>query len=337
MKTLYPHIYSHESREGSAIFSVLQPGLMTTVQDRGRFGYQWMGMPVSGALDQWAHRAGNILLGQDENEPSLEMTYMGLNLQVLSDNQIVVTGADVTPKINGSPFPLWTVTTVHKGDVLSMGKARSGCRAYLCVKGGIDVPLIMGSRSTFLRLKIGGVQGRALLAGDRLSSRIVQDRIILPEGKSCPNGYIPTYASPTMVRVILGPQKDYFDKKEGLKIFLESSYQLTADSNREGFRLEGPLVVIKENKKKSIPSEACPPGAIQIRPNGKPIILLNDLGGGGYAKIGHIISTDLPQVAQLKPGDTIKFTLIALPEAHRLYLGNEHKFTELKQWVKGLG
>jgi antagonist of KipI len=324
-----PTILDHDLSRGIETFSVEQSGLLTTVQDRGRFLCQWMGMPVSGALDQQAYRIGNILLAQDENKAGLEITYGGPQLKVLSDTQMVVTGADVGPKLNGNPFPMWTVIKARAGDFVTTGQARSGCRAYLCVKGGIEVPFIMGSRSTNLRLRIGGFQGRALRSGDRLIATAFRDCREKMEARSVPGGLIPSYPASVEVKVIQGPQRDYFDKR-GVEAFWGSSYQVTAEANREGIRLEGPSVEIKKGKKKSIPSEACPPGGIQIRPNGKPIILMNDLGGGGYAKIAMIIFSDLPKVAQLKPGDKIVFSPIALPEAHEILREEEESLERLK-------
>ena len=294
---------------------------MTTVQDMGRFSYRWMGMPVSGALDPYAYRIGNLLLLQDENLACLEMTYMGPRLKVLSDTRIAVTGADVIPKRNGRSFPMWTAVKLLAGDDISFGPARSGCRAYLCIRGGIDVPEIMGSRSTNVRLKLGGFQGRTLRSGDRIVALPPGDGQDKTQDSSLPTGLIPDYPSSVEARVVLGPQREYFDRG-GVGIFLESSYQVTPEANREGIRLEGPSVDIRKGRKKSIPSEACPPGGVQIRPNGKPIILLNDLGGGGYAKIATILSCDLPGIAQLKPGDRIHFKKITLPEAHGI-LGEE--------------
>jgi antagonist of KipI len=313
------------------VFSVQKPGLMTTVQDGGRFHYQWMGMPISGTLDQYAYRVGNILLRQDENHACLEITYMGPQLKVLSNTQIAVTGADVAPKRNGKPFPMWTAIGLHAGDDLTLGSACSGCRACLCVKGGIDVPQIMGSRSTNLRLKIGGFQGRILRSGDQLYSSPCEEGIEKADCRSLPNDFIPNYPPSVVVRVISGPQKNYFDKKEGIRTFFGSTYKVSAEANREGFRLDGPSVEIKKGMKKSIPSEACPPGGIQIRPNGKPIILLNDLGGGGYAKIATILSSELPTVAQLKPGDQIVFKEVSLTEAHRVLREEENKINLLKK------
>lgn len=319
-----------EFEEGFETFSVVQPGLMTTVQDKGRFFYQWLGMPISGALDQSAYRIGNILLGQDENAACLEMTFCGPQLKILRDTQTVLTGADMNPKLNGNPFPMWTVARARAGDFLSCGQARSGCRAYLSVLGGVNVPMVLGSRSTNLRLKIGGFQGRALLADDCLSTLAGEKDSNHVEGRSLPGEFLPSYPASVAVRVILGPQKDYFDQK-GIETFFQSSYQVTSEANREGFRLEGLFVEIKKGRRKSIPSEACPPGGIQIRPNGKPIILLNDLGGGGYAKIAHIISSDLSKIAQLKPGDQIAFRPTTLSEAHQVMREEEEKTKQLGQ------
>jgi biotin-dependent carboxylase-like uncharacterized protein len=324
---------NHDAPSGIEVFLVQEAGVMTTVQDVRRFSYRWMGMPVSGTLDPYAYRIGNLLLLQDENLACLETTYMGPRLEVLSDIRIAVTGADVIPKRNGKPFPMWTAVNLLPGDDVSFGPARSGCRAYLCVMGGIDVPEIMGSRSTNVRLKLGGLEGRTLRSGDRIIALSPGDGQYKTQDRSLPADLIPDYPSSVEARVVLGPQREYFDRR-GMGTFLGSSYQVTPEANREGIRLEGPSVDIKKGRKKSIPSEACPPGGVQIRPNGKPIILLNDLGGGGYAKIATVLSCDLPKVAQLKPGDEVTFRSIVFQEAHRILREEEERLKKFKAGLR---
>lgn len=300
------------------------------VQDRGRFGHQWLGMPASGALDPYAYQMGNVLLGQDRNKAALEITFLGPKLEALHDTEIVITGADVRPKLSGMRIPMWTVVRVREGDVISFHPPRVGCRSYLCVRGGIDVPKVMDSRSTNLRLRMGGLNGRPLVAGDRLRTVRSKRACVVAQGKTLPETFIPTYGPKVVARVILGPQDDFFDEEIGLKTFLESEYQLSPDVNREGFRLIGPAISIREDLPKSIPSEAFPPGGIQVRPNGQPLIVMNDLGGGGYVKIAHVITSDLPKIAQLAPGNKMSFEAIALPEAHRIYMAQEQIFKRLQ-------
>ena len=315
-----------ELTESMETFSVAVPGSMTTVQDLGRVGYQWLGMPLSGALDAYAFSMGNVLLGQDRNVAGLEISFLGPKLDVLQDTEVVFTGADVHPQVNQRRIPMWTVVSVREGDRLSCRVPVAGCRSYLGVRGGIDVPEIMGSRSTNVRLKLGGLQGRPLIAGDRICSFRSGKR---RDGATLPDEFIPEYGSKAEVRVILGPQEDYFHKGV-IRTFLNSTYKLTPDVNREGFRLDGPAVVIGEESPKSIPSEAIPPGGIQIRPNGQPLIIMNDLSGGGYVKIATVISTDLPKIVQLRPGDTITFKAVKLEEAHFLYRKAEEEIRQLQ-------
>ena len=304
-------------------FLVRKPGSLTTVQDRGRKFHQWLGMPVSGVLDHYAYRLGNMLLGQEEDAACLEITFFGPEIEILNNTEIVITGADVLPKLNGVHTPMWTLLSVQKGDILSFSVPKSGCRAYMCVNGGIAVNKIMGSRSTTLRLKIGGFEGRKLLAGDRIRTYQSQKKFIAGHGISLPGELIPKYGKREVIRVILGPQHNYSAPDEGLKTFLESEYKISTESNRDGFRLIGPGIKIREGMPTGIPSEAFPPGGIQVRPNGQPLVMMNDIGGGGYPKIAFIISVDLPKIVQLRPGHTVVFKSVNLNAAHRL-LTEEH-------------
>jgi len=310
-------------------FLVRKPGPLTTVQDQGRKFHQWLGMPVSGVLDHYAYRLGNMLLGQEEDAACLEITFFGPQIEILHSTEIAVTGADVSPKLNGEHIPMWTLLSVQRGDVLSFSVPQSGCRAYMCVKGGIAVNKVMGSRSTSLRLKIGGYEGRKLIAGDRIRTYQSKKKSAVRQGIALPREFIPKYGKKAVVRVILGPQHNYFAQDDGLKTFLESEYKISTESNRDGFRLIGPNIRIKEDMPKGIPTEAFPPGGIQVRPNGQPLVMMNDLGGGGYAKIAVIISIDLPRIVQLKPGNTVVFKSVKLHEAHQLLTEEHNKLNRL--------
>ena len=310
-------------------FLVLKPGALTTVQDQGRKFHQWMGMPVSGVLDHYAYRLGNMLLGQGEDSACLEVTFFGPELEVLHPTEIVITGADVSPILNGKHIPMWTMIPVKRGDILSFSLPQSGCRAYMCVKGGIAVNKVMGSRSTNLRLKIGGYEGRKLIEGDRLRTYQSKKKSAIKQDFTLPNEFIPKYGTKEVVRVIPGPQYNYFAQDDGFKTFFESEYQISPESNREGFRLTGPSIAIREDMPKSIPSEAFPPGGIQVRPNGQPLVMMNDLGGGGYAKIAVIISIDLPKIVQLEPGNTVIFESVTLQEAHQFLMEEHNRFNKL--------
>jgi antagonist of KipI len=276
-----------------------------------------MGVPVSGALDAFSYLVGNLLLGQSDECSCLEMTMIGPKLKTLEDISIALTGADFFPEINGCKVPMWTVLKLRKDEILTTATARQGCRAYLCVKGGFDVPVVLGSRSTNVRLKLGGFEGRPLKEGDRLRVLSTKGCSRTANEKALDKDHIPVYESSVELRVIMGPHDHYFSV-EGLETFSHSEYLVSIDSNREGMRLTGPTVSFRKEMPKSIPSEASPPGGVQIRPNGEPLILMNDLSGGGYARMGHIISCDMPKAAQLAPGGSIRFKAVDVSKAHEI-------------------
>lgn len=306
-----------------AAFLVEKPGILSTVQDAGRHGYQEFGVPVAGAADEFAFQLANLLVGNQPDEAALELTMAGPVLKILEDGVIAVTGADMDPRLNGRPLPMWEAVRVAPGDVLAFGWARCGCRAYLAVAGGIDVPPVMGSRSTYLRGAVGGLEGRALGEGDVL--RGGTPRIPLEElaGRRIPPEHVPEeYRVPRpeatwAVRVVLGPQDDHFTAR-GIATFLGSAYQVTAECDRMGYRLEGPP--IEHVKGPDIISDGIPLGAVQVPGHGQPIIMLQDRQTtGGYAKIATVITSDLWKVAQARPGEFIRFAAVSLAEAHRAY------------------
>lgn len=292
---------------------VVTPGGYTTIQDSGRFGFQHMGVPVSGALDTYAFAMANLLVGNPENRPAMELTIVGPSLEIMKEMDISLTGAEMGITVNGIPAEQWQPIRVKPGDCIAIGQARSGCRAYLAFGGGIEVPEIMGSFSTYGGGKIGGFDGRPLQKEDILD---IRDAPLLEKKRTMPRNSIPAYPSPAVVRVVPGPQDHYFDI--GLQTLFRSEYMVTAKADRMGYRLEGNAISIKNGMPKSITSEPAMPGSIQIPPDGRPIVLLVEQTVGGYAKIATIISCDLPMVAQTTPGDTIKFKPIDLPAAHRL-------------------
>jgi len=284
------------------IFEVVQPGPLTTVQDLGRTGYQQYGVPTSGALDDYAYRLGNLLVGNDEGAASLEITLFGCQLRALQDSPIAITGADLAPAVNGNPAPAWESLLIKRGQLLSFSQLRKGCRAYLAVAGGLNVPEVMKSASTCVRAGIGGLNGRPLRKGDVLKAKAADTSA---KAARIPAKYIPAYSNDLALRVILGPQDDYFTDK-GISTFLNSEYTVSAQADRMGYRLEGP--VIQHRTGADIVSDGIPLGAIQVPGDGLPIILLADRQTtGGYTKIATIISVDIPKVAQAKPGDSIKF------------------------------
>lgn len=296
------------------IFHILEPGAFTTVQDLGRYGFRQFGIPVSGALDQFSCRVANLLVGNPENAAVLEVTFVGPRLKVVSEGLLAVTGADVPVLVNDEPRNLWESFRVRPGDTLSVRVAAEGVRAYLAVSGGIEVPLVMGSRSTYPGGNLGGLNGRALMKGDILFSGETR----LPtEGLSLPEAFRQSLNQKTTLRAVAGPQDDCFD--EGLAVFSESRYTVSAKADRMGYRLEGPAIPVREGKTSSIISEGSMPGGVQVPPDGQPIIVLVEQTIGGYAMIATVITPDLDRVAQARPGDIIQFTLVGLDEAHRFY------------------
>ncbi|WP_398505464.1 biotin-dependent carboxyltransferase family protein [Thermoanaerobacterium thermosaccharolyticum] len=320
-------------------FKVLNPGLFTTVQDMGRFGYESQGVPTSGAMDEFALRIANILVENDENAPCLEITLMGPTFKVLNDAMIAVTGAEIQPLVNGFPRSCWSSFPVQKGDIVSFRPIKSGCRAYLAVAGGFKGDFIMNSVSTYTRGKLGGINGRQIEKDDVLKGGVSKPGL---QAKKVRDEYIPSYSNEEEIRVILGPQDDYFSE-EAVKIFLTSTYVITKDSDRMGYRLEGPEIKAKEGHEikakegHDIITDGILPGAIQIPGNGKPIVILKDAQTtGGYKKIATVISFDLSKLAQLKPGDKIRFRTVDLTEAHKILAEAENKIKKIKETLKVL-
>jgi biotin-dependent carboxylase-like uncharacterized protein len=312
-----------------AAFEVLDPGILTTIQDLGRYGFSQFGVPPSGALDAFSLRVGNLLVGNPEGEASIETTVMGLKLKTLREVVMAVTGGDLSPELNGEPLEMWRTHLLVEGDVISFRKVRTGCRAYLAMSGGFSVPKIMGSRSTYLSGKFGGLEGRPLRRGDILQTFDLQSPL-KKLGLRFPSDWIPPLKKEGMVRVIPGPQDQHFTEK-GFQTFCSSSYQVTPQCDRMGIRLEGPKIERRPDVEESIISEGFLPGAIQVPGDGKPIIILTELVTGGYTKIATVISADLPKVAQLKPGDRVGFSSILIEEAHHLIREQEERLRTFKK------
>lgn len=293
------------------LFRVIKPGFFTTVQDLGRRDFQRYGVPVSGAMDAFSMIAANLLVLNQSGDACLEITLLGPELEVLNDTQIAITGADLSPALNGQRVPIWRTLNVSKGDIISFGENRAGCRAYLTMAGGINVPVVLESKSTFVRGGFGGFEGRSLKTGDviRASEPPSSFKVEL----SMPEEFIPHYQNKLTVNVVLGPQADVFTDK-GLETFLSSTYTVTTKADRMGYRLEGP--VIEHKVSPSIISDALPPGAVQVPGDGLPIIMMVDAQTtGGYAKIAVVTTPDLSRLGQLKPNDTVRFSGISLSQA----------------------
>jgi len=311
------------------VFEVVQPGLLTTVQDKGRYGYQQYGVPVSGAMDSYALMVANLLVGNSEGDACLEITLLGPRLRILNDTFMAITGADLSPALNNNPLPMWEAVKVCSGDTISFDHPKRGCRSYLAVAGGIDVPEVMGSRSTYIKSRLGGLEGRQLRPGDRLRSGEARVEF---SARKLPSQYILEYKAENELRVILGPQDDYFTER-GIRTFLHSEYRISVQADRMGYRLEGPPIEHKAGA--DIVSDGIPLGAVQVPGNGLPIILLADRQTtGGYVKIATVSTIDLTKLAQAKPGDRVKFLRVTEEEAYQLLTEYNRIIDALKQHIQ---
>jgi biotin-dependent carboxylase-like uncharacterized protein len=282
-----------------------------------------MGAPVSGVLDGFAHRVANWLVGNGAHCAVLEMTFMGAHLEVLDEADIAVTGADMGLTVNGEWAGGWRSVRVRPGDAIRLDVAQNGCRGYLAVTGGVDVPVVMGSRSTCVGGRLGGVEGRPLKEGDvvkRGEGGLLAKPLRLP--------WIPRYSSGVTLRAIPGPHDEYFT--ESLDLFFASTFTVSGQANRMGYRLEGPEIPRSSWAPESILSEPVIPGNVQIPAGGRPIILLMEQTMGGYANIATVISPDIFRIAQSKPGDTVRFVRVTIEEAHEVCRQWARYFAEIE-------
>lgn len=303
---------------------ILTPGPLSTIQDLGRFGYMQSGFSPSGAMDTHAAKTANILVGNAMGEGVIEMTMMGLSAKFDCDSVICLTGADMAPTLNGDPIPMYRSVAVHEDDVLKLGAAVSGMRGYLAVAGGFDLPQVMGSVSTNLKCAIGGFEGRKLKAGDKLPLRRSADLSQFGERHIAPF----VYDSAVCVRAVAGPQDDYFTD-EGLQTFFSKEYRVSPKSDRMGIRLEGDKVESRDGV--DIISDGIVTGSVQIPSDGHPIVMMADRQTtGGYAKIASVITPDLKLLAQLQPGNTVKFVRVSQAEAEKINIKEQQYFKALE-------
>lgn len=320
--------------------TVLKPGLLSSFQDLGRQGHQHLGVPVGGAMDSRAHRLANMLVGNTTDLATLEVTLTGPTLQFDSPACIAITGALLEPMLNGEPIPNNRPLVIRKGDTLSFGQRRQGLRAYIAWHGGIRLEPVLGSCSTYLRGKLGGYQGRALQANDTLipatdlspvnldslAKALWSQKIYLP-------GTLGTHNRET-IRAMRGAHTPLFTD-ESVHAFFSSRYRIGAQSERMGYRLQGP--VLQQKDPAQLLSEATGFGTVQVPPDGSPIVLMADRQTtGGYAKIAHVATVDLPAIAQGMPGDQISFTEISLEQAQALDQLREEAFARMYEALTSL-
>lgn len=313
------------------MITVIQQGLFTTVQDEGRWGYQAYGLPIAGMMDRYAGRIANLLVGNAAQAAVLEMTSTGAALKFDDEQLVAVSGADMQVKVNGVPVANWSAFLVPRNGEVRLGEAAAGCRAYLAVQGGIEVPMVLGSRSTCTKASVGGYEGRPLRQGDILS--VGQEGQGGARPLTLPCDFIPAYHNKIVVRVILGPQQDMFSQ-EAIAAFFAKPYTVTKQADRVGYRLTGTRILPID--KADIISDAVYQGAIQIASHGMPFIMLADhQTTGGFAKIGYVIQSDLSKVAQTKAGDSIRFRCVSEDEAIEALALEQQKFQVISKTLKG--
>ncbi|MDQ1003250.1 antagonist of KipI [Neobacillus niacini] len=304
------------------IFKVMKAGLQTTIQDLGRYGFREFGVSPSGAMDPYSLQMGNLLVGNDLGEAGLEVPLIGPVLMALHDVSIAICGGNLSPKINEQEIPHWKSIVIKKGQILSFGELKEGTRAYISIAGGIDVPFVLNSKSTYLTGKFGGLKGRALKDGDILFGNPYTRRNRFLHTK-----FIPKYTNPLTVRVIVGSHNGKFTSV-GLETFLTEEYTISPQSNRMGYQLTGPK--LEHSSTADIISDAIPLGGIQVPASGQPIILMAEhQTTGGYSRIGTVISADIPRLAQAQPGTKVRFKEIALQTAQDLLIDSKRRLNYL--------
>lgn len=303
---------------------VIRPGLLTTVQDLGRYGHQHEGVSVGGAMDAPALRLANAIVGNQDGAAVLEVTLIGPTLEFQDDVVMCITGADLSAKLDHHPLPRLRAASVKAGAQLTFGERVNGCRAYIAFRGGIDVPVVLGSRSTYLRAGLGGFGGRALVKGDVLAigGAVARMRTIIPPLVP------PPPRDRVAVRAMRGRHFEELSAESRAALFSadEEAFRIGAQSDRMGYRLEGPNITMQ--RPVEIVSEPVAFGTVQLPPGGSPIILMADRQTtGGYPRVLDVASVDLPLLAQSAPGAHIRFSEISLEEAQSLYIAREMHWT----------
>lgn len=306
------------------MIEVIAPGLYTSVQDRGRPGFYAMGMPPSGAMDLFSHDAANLLVGNLRDAASLEITFVGPTLLFHADATIAVTGAEIDVTVDGQEIPTWTSVPVTTGQTLQFGMMRAGARAYLALRGGVDVPEVMGSRSTYVLSAIGGLHGRTLVAGDSLSIMdLAQGQSHPRAGVTVPSELRPVHSAEQELRIV-GGLCDHRLTPEASEVLCSTAFEVSVEANRTGYRFSGPPLTFVEREPpfgagadpSNVVNLGYPIGSIQAPSGSELICLLRDaVTGGGYATIGTVISVDLDVIAQMKLPDRARFRRVSLDDA----------------------
>ncbi|MEK3883938.1 biotin-dependent carboxyltransferase family protein [Paenibacillus sp. PL2-23] len=319
-----------------------KPGLLATLQDLGRYGYQKQGVVVGGAMDTAAARIANWLVGNDESEAVLELTLAGAELRIVKECWIAVCGGDMSPVTKrGEKVPQWRPVKAAAGAVIRFAGCRSGCRTYVALAGGLDAPLTLGSRSTYLRGGIGGLEGRALRAGDALTPRneaaeLRLDERTLAESEELrwprwhAGGFAVAHMDIAEIRLMSGMHTDWLHEEARMRLEQEI-FAVGRNSDRMGYRLDAGEGLSMTGDRPELLSEPVAMGTIQLPPDGSPIILMADRQTtGGYPRIGHVATVDLPVLAQLKPGDRLRLQRVSHAAAETLLLEDELEMLQLK-------
>jgi len=298
------------------MIKVIKPGFQSTVQDRGRFGFSHYGISISGTADSISYKIGNLLVGNNCGEAAIEMTLVGGEFLFEEDAIISITGSDFQPKIENKIVPMWQTLKIKSDEIISFSNTLSGARSYICIKGGINVQQILGSRSTHLLTSLGGLNGRKLLKGDRLPIEKLTNEEI--QSYKVSKQIIALLNSKNIIRVTTAPQTNYFSK-DVIEKFTSNKYVVSEEANRMGLRLIGKK--LEREIMEEIITEGITLGAIQISNDGMPIILfVEHQTTGGYPKIANVISADMHKIGQLRPRDEINFQFVSIEQAHKLNL-----------------
>lgn len=324
------------------MIEVTKHGLHDTVQDLGRYRYQKFGVVAGGVMDPFTHRVANMLVGNEESEASLEITLVGPRLLFKEDALVAICGGDLAPTIEGLPVPMWRQVFIRKGSELRFGATKTGSRAYLAVAGGFDVPIVLGSRTTYVRAGLGGFNGRVLQKGDILhvGRAYVQSRMMKPDSGATFRAanwqiapkLIPNLTNHYEIQVMRGRQYESFDEASRHR-FWNESFTVSSQSDRMGYRISGTVLQLKEPLE--MVSEAVTYGSIQVPPDGNPIILAVDRQTtGGYPKIGQLSSIDFTKLAQAKAGDRLSFKEVTIEESQRLLVEQEKKLKVMQAVIR---
>lgn len=321
---------------------IIKSGLETTVQDLGSYGNYHYGVPPSGSADKYSFMAGNLLLGNPIEFAGLEMTLLGPEIEFQKDTVISITGAPMEPHINNQPIPMWENVKVHGGDILHFSPLRQGVKTYLCISGGIQVPEVLGSRSTYLYSQFGGFEGRKLRVGDCVPIGEPLPGVFKQVGKSIRTPFLPDWPKANELRVVMGLAGGLIND-EGVRSFLNSEWKVSTESNRVAYRFKGGSVGFRNiqtpfgagDSSSNVVDIIYPIGVIMVPNQEEVIVLLNDgTTGGGFVTIGTVISPDLDRIAQSRPLATSRFLAVTIDQAIEARKERQKKIYDLTESLR---